>query len=66
MMDVKPYQFLNIQNECNNLLKLYKHSFLFLLLDNAGILKNPGNKYNTKGLNIDNPKLIKVSFNKCI
>ena len=41
-MDVKPYQFLNIQNECNNLLKLYKHSFLFLLLDNAGILKNPG------------------------
>ena len=47
-----------------NLLILYKQ-ILFLLFI-AGILKNPGIKLSPKGYIIDNPKLIKVSFNKMI
>ena len=45
-------------NDCNILLKLYKHGLPFFLLDNAGILRTPGNKYITKGKSNDNPKLI--------
>ncbi len=53
-------------NDCKNLLKLYKHSFLWLLLVKASLLNNPGIKYITKGKNNDTPKPIRISFNKCI
>ena len=36
--------YLYTQKDCKNLLKLYKHSLLFLTLDNEDTLNIPGNK----------------------
>ena len=47
-----------------NLLKLYKHTLFFFTLDNEVILKIPGNKWIKKGRINDNPKIIKLSFNR--
>ena len=38
------------------------HALSFLGVFKDGILKKPGNKYNPKGYNKVNPKLVKVFF----
>ena len=48
--------------KANNPLILYIHFLSFFGALKAGILKNPGNKFNPKGYTIDKPKLYKVSF----
>ena len=46
------------------LLNLYKHSLSCFFALKDGILKIPGKKQRPIGYNNDNPKVIKVSFNK--
>ena len=45
-----------------NFLKYCKHSLSLFFALNAGILKNPGNKFNPIGYNIDKPKLVNESL----
>jgi hypothetical protein len=45
---------------------LYKHFLSLLGAVKAGIRNNPGSKFNPKGYNVANKKLIKESLNNII
>ena len=48
------------------LLIIYKHFLSLLGAFSAGILNNPGSKFNPKGYTIDKAKLTKVSLSKIL